>query len=262
MTRESALGFGSLQHWVQHDLHHQISLCLVSYVKAVLEKHCFPGKVFNVQLYGSLQHGLFIPGSSKINIDISPEDELNWPADNAYNGMVLRMLVSWLQSSSEKRGVIQHPVLVWHRTVQRPWIVLLAWDGIPVQVTYHNVAGLRVSQLMTQTLHEFPFLRLTLLYWKEQLRKRRDVQYMGPNTGQISTYALFTVLCSHLKILMASTDLASFEQRARQVAVSHLLVISRSGETVDPIMAVNLTSRSFLAEGMAHALAGLPAITA
>ena len=263
ITVNSNLGLHRMHNLWQSELQHRITLNLIQVIKVTLENDCCPGKTFNVQLYGSLQQGLFAPGSSKVNIDVTPQDELSFSPDSSQSGMVLRMLASALQTSSEKGGLIQHPVLVWHRTAQRPWMVMMGWDGIPVYITYHNVAGVEVSQVMTRTLSEFPSLRLTLFHWKEQLRQCRDMQFLGPNNGQVSTYALFTVLCAHIQTLMASTDLKSFEERARLVAVAHLLMVPHHQQTADMMMLehVNLTSRSYLAPGMARALATLSPIT-
>ena len=248
----------------QTEMLHCLAPRLICFIRATLEKECFPDKRFNVQVYGSLHHGLFVPGTSKINVDISPPDDKAWSGENIYNGMVLRVLASKLQSSTEQKSTVQNPILVWHRTAQRPWMVLFTWDGIPVHVTYCNAAGVHVSHFMGRILKECPYLRLTLFHWKEHLRPVRGIQYIGPNGGQVSAYTLFTTRCGHIKELMVSLNVNMFEQRARQITISHIFTIPDKVATPDVVLSDqrNLMSRCFLAKDMAQLLVALPPLVA
>ena len=250
----------------QAEMLHGLAPRLICFLRGMLEKECFPDNRFNVQVYGSLHHGLFVPGTSKINVDISPQDDKPWSGESMYNGMVLHMLASTLQSSLEPNGAMKNPTLVWHRTAQRPWMVLFTWDGIPVHVTYCNAAGLRVSHFMARILKECPYLRLTLFHWKEHLRPVRGIQYIGPNGGQVSAYMLFTILCAHVKELMSSLNANMFEQRARQVTISHIFAVPDKlpMPAVDVVMSdqVHVMSRCFLAKDMAQMLVVLPPLVA
>ena len=120
-------------------------------LKLHLERDCFPGKLFDVQLFGSLHHGLYVPGSSKINVDASCEGSTG-------SGYVLQVLTAYLQmrlwkDKDDSTWPMQHTVLVWHRSASRPWALVLSWEGVPVHVTCCNAAGVRVSNFMLRTLN-------------------------------------------------------------------------------------------------------------
>ena len=83
----------------------------------------------------SLDQGLYLPGTSKINVDIQPVLDDDHP-DFLQSERVLHLLTSHIQK--ETISTVQNPILVWHRTASRPWMLLFAWEGIPVHVTYRN----------------------------------------------------------------------------------------------------------------------------
>lgn len=195
----------------QSQLRNVVDTRLITYLKHRLEKECFLERQFCVQLYGSLHHNLFVPGISKINIDLSVTEGECPPV---FGDRVLHVLTSVLQRSSKKdleELRLRHPILVWHRTAHRPWLLLMEWDGIPVHVTYNNVLGVQVSKFMLHTLIDIPFLRLTLLYWKHHLRTGQPTPCMGPNTGQVSTYAIFTILYSLAHDMRFVFSITAFE---------------------------------------------------
>lgn len=154
---------------------------------------------------------------------------------------------------------VTYPVLVWHRTVQRPIMLMFHWKECPVYVTYSNAAGVIVSTFMWYTLATRPLMRLTLLYWKFLLR--RHTTWLGSNTGQVSTYALFAML------LQCASDLdhikegsTCYENLARTCVTAHLVRLPRAVRTPDPLDEdINLTSQSYQAPLVAQALRNLPA---
>ena len=96
-------------------------------------------------------------------------------------------------------------------------------------------------------LSEHAFLRLTLLYWKRHLRPATcGIHFIGPNTGQISTYTLFSTLLQILPQLQPILDLRLYEMYARSV-VMHVLLSQ-------------LIVRSYLARDMAQCMLLLPPI--
>ena len=114
---------------------------------------------------------------------------------------------------------------------------------------------------MAHALAMYPLLRLTLLHWKQHMRMHIAVQYIGPNNGQISMYALFTILLSHIKSLLSTPDARTFEEKARQITIAYLNLLPRNVRTPDMLSETsNLTSRSFMGKDMARALAELPRI--
>lgn len=164
----------------QAGLRNDILPPLMDFLQKRLHCDCFPGHSFDITLYGSLHHGLFIAGRSKINVDVtSREHQID--AER-----VLQCLTSctqrWAWSGANDAKRVQHPVLVWHRNVRRPWMMLLWWDGTPVYVTVQNTAGVRVSEFMQATFTEYPLLRLTLLHWKQALV---ESGLLGPNQNVI-----------------------------------------------------------------------------
>ena len=248
---------------MQAELRNQIEVHLITFIKMVLEKECFPGQQFEVQLYGSLHHGLYIPGISKVNVDISPIG----PTVDVSTNHLLHVLTSHLQMLLWKgtlhHSQIQHPVLVWHRNATRPWLLMLSWDGTPVHITYCNHAAIQVSKFMLQTLAQYPYLRMTLLHWKRWLRSNtKGAQYMGPNTGQVSSYALFMIALSSIGEVNfghGSLSMKSFEEKARQFTMAYLSMVPHRANTMDKFSEnYNLTSRSFLAPAMAREMEKIP----
>lgn len=109
---------------------------LLSYLRYGLSKAFGGHRQFRLQLYGSLHHGLFIPEVSKVCIDISPDSNSVPPPRDC-----LHILTSVLQQQPVVVAEPTHPVLLWHRTAQRPAMLLLMWRGVLVHVTYRNRAG-------------------------------------------------------------------------------------------------------------------------
>ena len=101
---------------------------------------------------------------------------------------VLSALAASLQRLGAGVSDLTHPVLVWHRTVQRPVMVLFHWRTMPVHVTYGNQSGVRASNFLWCTLANKPALHRVLLHWKTELRRKTNL--VGPHVGQVSTYAL------------------------------------------------------------------------
>jgi hypothetical protein len=260
MTHIQTLQANYTQLIWQSQLRNQVTTQLLSLLQSYLERECFPGMQFDVSIYGSLHHGLFVPGSSKVNVDVTPKAEVA-------GAHVLQVLTCHMQmlawKHSDKYWPLQHPVLLWHRNATRPWALVFSWEGIPVHVTCRNVSGMRVSTFMLRALNDNPSLRLTLLYWKQRLRSsHQTTQYIGPNTGQVSTYALFTILLSCLKELQCGgACIKTFEERARRFAVAYLTMVPKMVRTPDRICeTANLTSRSYLAAGLARELENIPQI--
>jgi hypothetical protein len=246
----------------QAQLRSHVTLRLLNLLRMHLEHDCFPGEKFELQIYGSLHHGLFVPGSSKVNIDIIPQGTNKAGLGSTH---VLQVLASHLQTLTLKNthgSALQHPVLTWHRSATRPWMVILSWEGVPVHITSGNVPGIRASQFMMCTLNNIPNLRLTLLHWKQHIRALEGTQYIGPNAGQVSTYALFTILLSYINELQPGMmALQDFEERARKFAVSYLSMVPKMVRTIDRMYETsNLTSRSFLASELARELQAIPQI--
>ena len=244
----------------QAQLRCHVTMRLLTTVKRYLELECFPGEQFDVQVYASLHQGLFVPGSSKINIDVSLVG-----STKVAHAHVLQVLTSHLQMLAWKTGhateaTLQHPVLVWNRSVSRPWLLVASWEGVPVQITCENIPGVRVSEFMMRALNDNPSLRLTLLHWKQCMRTQAGTQYLGPNAGQVSTYALFTILLSYMKELQTGVvTIQDFEDRARRFVVAYLSMVPKRVHTTDMISATsNLTSRSYLAAEMAQELVKMP----
>jgi hypothetical protein len=227
---------------------------LVRYITSQLAR-AFPGCTFNVRLYGSLHHGLYVCGSSKIHLDLAPA-ECEGQLPNGNN--VLHILAALLQNDVATCPFVTYPLLLWHRTVQRPVMLLLYWNGILVHVTYNNRAAIQVSELMWRVLALHPYLRLTLLHWKTHLRTH-TTELVGPNSGQVSTYALFTIVLGGLSDLHATcSTLRLFEASARQLVVRHLAMVPRFVRTPDALTEhINLTARSFLAPELTKQLATL-----
>jgi hypothetical protein len=113
---------------------------------------------------------------------------------------------------------------------------------------------------MMRALNDNPSLRLTLLHWKQCMRTQAGTQYLGPNAGQVSTYALFTILLSYMKELQTGVvTIQDFEDRARRFVVAYLSMVPKRVHTTDMISATsNLTSRSYLAAEMAQELVKMP----
>ena len=126
---------------------------------------------------------------------------------------------------------------------------------------HRNHTGVVVSNLITQTVAQNCYLRHTLFHWKQQLRMHADVSYIGSHHGQVSTYALFTILYNHLNELNASADISIFEMNARRLVMRYLQFVPRMVRTPDLLSpTINLTSGSFLAKRMAAALENIPAL--
>ena len=225
---------------------------LILYLTGQLAR-AFHGITFRVQLYGSLHHGLYLSNTSKINIDVSVADGGPEPAN------VLHILASLLQGDQCSCPWLAYPVLVWHRTVHRPLILMLFWNGILVHLTHNNIVGLRVSDLMWRTLSPDPYMRLTLLHWKFHFRQ--STQVLGPNHGQVSTYALFTTLLQYAAELPVPASLEAYEMCARRIVTIHLGLLPRLARTRDTLSPdANLTAHSFLAPDAARHLLQLPVL--
>ena len=93
--------------------------------------------------------------------------------------------------------------------------------------------------------------------WESSIKT--DVSYVGPNHGQVSTYALFTILFNNLLVLNDTNDANLFESKARQLVTVQLQYLPKMIRTPDLLsQSVNLTSGSFLAKRMALALEQIP----
>lgn len=211
---------------------------------------------FRIRLYGSLHHGLYTTGS-KINIDVAAatEDLASNTADKTMR--VLSVLTAMLQQESKSLPHITHPVLLWHRTVHRPVMLLFYWKDIPVYVTFGNSQGVVASTFMWYVLAVRPLMRLTLLYWKTYLR--RNTALLGPNAGQVSAYALFTIVYQNAYQLQADgldNDFGKYERTARDYVVAHLQGRSHTPDLLAGH--INLTGQAFTAPEMAEVLGALP----
>lgn len=84
---------------------------------------------------------------------------------------------------------------------------------------------------------------MTLLHWKYHLHA---AELLGPNSGQISTYALFAIMLNYIDDLVAES-LPSYEQHARRLTVAYLGMVPHVLRTEDPLCpGHNLTSRAYL----------------
>ena len=226
---------------------------LVQYLITQLSRS-FQRDTVRVQLYGSLHHGLHVPHTSKISIDVSVSRD----ATAAHN--VLHILASLPHRDQDSCPYLTYPVLVWHRTAQRSMMLIFYWNGTLVHVTHNNRAGVAVSELMWRTLATNPYLLLTLLHWKAQLRAHTDM--LGPNHGQVSMYAVFTMLLRYLPELSRAATLGEYELSARHVVTVHLGMVPRIVRTSDTLAEnINLTARSFLAPDMARYLLNIPTLS-
>ena len=144
--------------------------------------------------------------------------------------------------------------MIWNRTVQRPLLLALKWDGVLVHVTTGNAAGLRASCGMQEVLSTNVLLRTTMYRWKEHLR--RHTEFLGPNLGQVSVYALFTLLQYYAPVLAAHQSVSTFEHCARCLVAAHLCVAPHSPQIFDAD-GVNLTPKSYLAHRLGMELMNL-----
>ena len=254
---------GDLSHYMAAvPLMHQaqIRARLVPKLIAMLQEkvaNISPDVPYSVRLYGSLHHGLFVPGTSKMCIDIAPSGRLAGPA-TAIDRNLLHILTAVLQRDTHP--LVRHPILLWHRTIHRPVMLVLFWAGIRVEVTHRNSTGLAVSELMWRVLAHEPRLCLTLLHWKTNERSR---VFIGPNAGQVSTYALLVILLANQSLLSAcGPGLESFGKVARDATAQHLALTPAVMQTMDPLAPhINLTSRSHQGPELASVLLTLPAAT-
>ena len=219
---------------------------LIAYIRSVLAR-LSPGVAYTVLLYGSLHHGLYVVGHSKVCIDIQA-------VNGAPDKHILHMLASAMQRETHPK--VEHPVLIWHRTVQRPAMLMLFWHGSLVHVTHHNAPARAVSEFIWRTLAYEPRLHLTLLQWKTAIRLQPPPCLLGPNVGQVSTYALFAILLANLSELSAKGgSLACFTKAAKDYVVGYLAMVPRVMQTRDPLSSqINLTAHSHLAPELATLL--------
>jgi hypothetical protein len=216
---------------------------LVLFLERTL-RQLFPEAPPAVKMYGSIHHGLYVAGHSKINLDVG----------GAGHPQTLQILTSALQTQAACPS-LTWPTLMWHRSVQRPAILMFFWDGVVVNVTANNKRGLAISEFIKGTLDAVPraYLRLTFLLWKQRLRSETNL--LGPNRGQVSVYALLAVLLPHLPTLKLLKRFADFEQSARLFVCNHLLLLPESLSTWDPMGdGHDLTRGAFLAPMLAKFL--------
>lgn len=150
------------------------------------------------------------------------------------------------------------PALIWNRTVQRPLLLAFFWDGILVHVTTGNHAGMRVSCTMYRVLSANALLRMTLIRWKDHLRRNTD--FLGPNLGQVSTYAILLVLLQYDSVLASQNWLPLYEQLARSVVAAHIGASDQPPRVCDG-SGVNVTARSYLAHHLALELTRMPSVS-
>lgn len=213
----------------------------------------FPGVEFTVQLYGSLHHGLYVPHMSKIGLDISPSLAGAPPPPH-----VLHVLAALLQQSVHECPFLTYPLLVWSHTVDRPLVVSLFWNGLHVNVTYRHPSAIAVSDFMACTMATNTYMRLTLLHWKAHLRQNSR-PLLGANVGQVSTYALFTILLLNANRLVSASSLLEYEKRARELVCITMHLLPGIARTPDMLHnRVDLTAHAHHAPAVARALAAAP----
>lgn len=241
---------------------------------------------FVIKLYGSLQHRLYVPGYSKICLDVTrfaAQGDGTGPRDVS----LLHTLAAELQQRCPA-ATITHPVnggphrcvcrvyragagcvfggwgllavgppqeLIWNRTVDRPLLLAFFWDGLTVHVTTGNQAGLRVSCAMERVLADDALLHMTLFRWKDHLRRRTDL--LGPNLGQVSTYALFLLLRQCAGVLQQNCGWSMYAHCARLIASAFLGTAGQPPRICDRD-GVNVTARSYHAQRLALELLRMP----
>lgn len=93
-------------------------------------------------------------------------------------------------------------------------------------------------------------LRLILMKYKERLRQ--GTKMLGPNVGQVSTYALYCILQGHAPSLATKKSFDDLEQYTRLVLVTHLRLVPRTLRTADLLNPeIDLTARSYRAQDLA-----------
>lgn len=222
---------------------------LVSFLRTFLVRET--GCICSFRLYGSLHHGLFVEEQSKINLDIS-----FLSGDKALRNHILCILASILQQRDKVPPQLQYPVLIQQKTTERPLILVFLWGKIAVHVTVDNHAGVETSNLLAQGLMANPLLRLILMIYKERLRKH--TQLLGSNVGQVSTYAMFNILLSHVPRLGLKKSIEELEQEVRMVLINYLRYVPRLLRTKDPLNPeIDLTARSYKAQELAKFLSNM-----
>ena len=118
----------------------------------------------------------------------------------------------------------------------------------------------RRRQFLWRTLAGHPNLRLTLLHWKAHLRDCASKLWLGPNAGQVSTYALFTILYRNGGCELDNlASPSAYEAAARLMACSVLRLVPRVARTPDPLADhINLTAQSYHAADIVRALGSMP----
>lgn len=235
----------------QFHLRKKLAEPIVVFLQSLLIREV--GVQAEIKLYGSLHHGLFVEGYSKINLDIvCPEGHQH------IQNHVLQILASLLQQEPGKISMIpkevKAPVLIHNKTVERPYILSFLWLGVPVFVTAGNSAGIAVSNAMFRVLATNPMLRMVMMTYKMLLRTQTNL--LGPNAGQVSTYAILTIIVHRLaKRSLSSSDYREFEKRVRQEIIEHLQSAPRLPYTCDLLNKdLNLTAQSYRARELVQYL--------
>lgn len=224
------------------DLRDGVARHIAAHLKAVWLQR-FPEHEPTVRLYGSLHHGLYVPGYSKITLDFTVPD-----TESAFaTSSTLHVLCSLLQGREPTEDApISFPVLVWHRTLHRPYVLILFWDEMLVHVTTRNQGALVTSDLMWRVLADYPLLRMVLLNLKDLLM--RETSFLGALAGQVSTYALFVILHPHVESLGRQKSFRKLDSVVRTILANHLQGVPHPTKTKDPCNAsLNLTASAFLA---------------
>lgn len=132
----------------QAKLRASIAQPLMHFLQSLLAKEI--GCLCQLRLYGSLHHGLFVEGSSKVNIDIT-----FLTGEDSLRDHLLQCLASLLQQRPDTLRIpalLRYPTLLLHKTNQRPIVLFFLWGHIPVHVTLENHAGFETSMIMSQGL--------------------------------------------------------------------------------------------------------------
>ena len=130
----------------------------------------------------SLHHGLYVPGFSKLCVDVNAKS----PVD-AHN--VLHILAAVFQSERSASPDVTYPTLLWHRTAQRPEVLLFFWRGVLVHVTHGNRSGMATSGTERSV-------------WNSGVPTPIDVARLGPKSVRVS-FRMWVGLASPLLCLFA-----------------------------------------------------------
>ena len=185
-----------------------------------------------IRVYGSLIEGTCIPGTSKVCLDVSlvPQGE-----SSIY---VLCKINNYLQRRAilDTHYKIRNSCVIHQKTTHRPYILTLWCQSLQINVTYENVRGMLCSLHIRRIFLHDPKLQSVYLYIKHELKARTNL--VGPNFGQISTYALFLfVKCvyTHMQITNDGESLRTFVPNLLQKMVMAIKTFGTDFTLSDPL---------------------------